>query len=269
MVLALTGTPLENRLEELSTLFDLVLPGYFPAEKTFRDLFIDPIEKTGDEKQKKLLKKMVAPFVLRRKKKEVLKDLPDKTEELIYCDLAQEQKALYLQLARKEKSRLLQELQDEKNEQAVLHVFALLGKLKQLCDHPALLFPKLAHLASGKWELFVEILQEALASDFKVVVFSQYLGMLDLIENYLKKHNLKYAKLTGSTLKRFEEVQKFQTDPECRVFIGSLLASGVGIDLTAGSLSTMTAGGIRPKRTRPPTGFTALAKAGGCRSLSW
>ena len=236
MYLALTGTPVENRLEELKALFDLILPGYFPGDSAFKELFIEPIEKENDEKKKKLLKKLVRPFVMRRRKKEVLKDLPEKTEEIAYADLLKEQRELYLELLSLQKNKIIQELKDKSCKKAYLHVFALLTKLKQLCDHPSLIEPELAHASSGKWELFKELLAEALDSEQKVVVFSQYLGMIKIIKDYLKEKNIKYASITGSTQKRFEEIKKFQEDPECMVFVGSLLASGTGIDLTAGSV---------------------------------
>ncbi len=236
MFLALTGTPLENRLEELKALFDLILPGYFPPDKVFKEYFIEPIEKQKDEKQKMLLTKLVRPFVMRRKKKEVLKDLPEKIEEIAYADLADEQKEIYAGLLSANKNQLIKELKDDNNQQAYLHVFALLTKLKQLCDHPVLIDAKYQSLPSGKWELFKELLHEALDSEQKVVVFSQYLEMIKMIERHLKKNQIQYASVTGSTHKRFEEVKKFQKDPNCKVFVGSLLASGVGIDLTAGSI---------------------------------
>ncbi len=236
MYLALTGTPVENRLEELKALFDLMLPGYFPSDSSFKEIFIEPIEKENDEKKKKLLRKLVRPFVMRRRKKEVLKDLPEKTEEIAYADLLSEQKELYSELLSLQKNKIISELKDKNNKEAYLHVFALLTKLKQLCDHPSLIEPKLTHASSGKWELFKELLAEALDSEQKVVVFSQYLGMIKIIKNYLQQNNIKFASITGATQKRFEEITKFQEDPECMVFIGSLLASGTGIDLTAGSI---------------------------------
>ena len=120
-----------------------------------------------------------------------------------------------------------------------MHVFALLTKLKQICDHPALYKNDVENYkkhASGKWDLFVELLNETRESGQKLVVFSQYLGMLDIIESHLKEHQIGFAGIRGSTRDRKEQVAKFRDDPKCEVFIGSLQAAGVGIDLISASV---------------------------------
>jgi len=118
-----------------------------------------------------------------------------------------------------------------------MHVFALLNKLKQVCNHPKSLdAEKYKGMSSGKWELFIELLQEARESKRKVVIFSQYLKMMDLIEAYLKEHDIGYATIRGSTKDRRTPLKRFQEDPQCEVFVGSLKAVGLGIDLTAASV---------------------------------
>lgn len=239
MRLGLTGTPIENNLRELKSLFDIVLPGYMPGETRYRELFINPIERDLDEEKKALLSQMIRPFILRRRKSEVLQELPEKSEDKSYCDLSEEQTKLYRETLEKTSLDLISELRDREAKVNYIHVFSLLSRLKQVCDHPALVLkdPKnYKAYSSGKWELFVELLEEARDSEQKVVVFSQYLYMLDIIENYLKERNWGYAQIRGDTINRREELKRFQEDPECVVFIGSLQAAGLGIDLTAASV---------------------------------
>lgn len=239
MKIGLTGTPIENHLRELKSLFDIVLPGYFPGENEYRDLFIRPIEKEHNPHRKGLLNRFIKPFVLRRKKEEVLTELPEKIEEIAFCDLQPHQQHLYTEVLEKRRKHLMEELRDENNPIPYLHIFALLSSLKQICDHPAVYLkaPQDYHKhQSGKWDLFVELLGEALESEQKVVVFSQYLGMLDIIEQYLTDHDIGFAALRGSTQNRKEQIRLFNQDPNCQVFVGSLQAAGLGVDLTGGSI---------------------------------
>ncbi|MDE3045262.1 MAG: DEAD/DEAH box helicase [Verrucomicrobiota bacterium] len=239
MRLGLTGTPIENRLRELKALFDIVLPGYMPGESLFRELFVNPIEKLKDEEKKGLLSRLVKPFILRRKKSEVLPDLPEKIEEISYCDLSEEQKGLYQQTAVSLRDTIYPELKDNNKPVPYVHVFSALSKLKQICDHPCLIngqVKKYQDHQSGKWDLFVELLYEARDSGQKVVVFSQYLDMLAIIEEYLKKKGIGFATIKGSTRDRSEQLRRFREDPACEVFTASLLAAGVGIDLTVASI---------------------------------
>ncbi len=234
MKLALTGTPMENHLLELKSLFDIILPNFLPPMNEFKDEFIYPIEKHGDGEKKKTLSYIINPFILRRKKQDVLDDLPDKIEEIAYVGMSEEQKELYCQMVNKTKN-----LVTEEGREFYMHVFALLNYLKQVCDHPALISGNISGFEtheSGKWELFVDLLEESRASGQKLVVFSQYLHMLDIIELYLKRENILYATIRGSTRDRKQQMHKFQTDPKCEVFVGSLQAAGVGIDLTAASV---------------------------------
>lgn len=239
MRLGLSGTPIENRIRELKSLFDIVLPSYMPSEAIFRELFVNPIEKFGDVEKKALLRKLVKPFILRRKKSEVLTDLPEKIEEIAYCDLSDEQKALYREAASQMRDTIYQDLRNSEKPIAYMHIFSALMTLKRICDHPCLISGDLKNYrnhASGKWDLFVELLYEARDSGQKVVVFSQYLDMLTIIESHLKKKGIGYASIKGSTRDRKEQLCKFRDDPACEVFVASLLAAGVGIDLTVASI---------------------------------
>ncbi len=237
--IGLTGTPIENHIVELKALFDLILPGYFPQDGVFRDVFINPIEKYQDAEKKGLLSRLIKPFILRRKKKDVLLELPEKIEEIAYCPMSEEQKALYKEIYSNHKKAIDEELKGKEDGFAFGHVFSLISKLKQLCDHPALVYKNPSAYQkhqSGKWDLFVELLDEVRASGQKLVVFSQYLDMLDIIETHLKEKGWGFAGIRGSTQNRRAELEKFKNDPECVVFVASLQAAGVGIDLTSASV---------------------------------
>lgn len=237
--LGMTGTPIENRLRELKALFDIILPTYMPSENDYREQFIRPIEKEGNPEKRLLLSRLIKPFVLRRKKGDVLLDLPEKTEQISHCDLLPEQRDLYAEVLTASRDKLLNELQSGEQPVPYLHIFTLLSHLKQVCNHPAAYLKKPAsykEYKSGKWELFLELLEEARESQQKVVVFSHYLSMLDIIEDYLKEHGIGFAAIRGATVDRGEQLQRFNRDPQCEVFVGSLQAAGLGIDLTAASV---------------------------------
>lgn len=239
MRVGLTGTPVENNLYELKALFDITLPGYMPGEGEFRERFVKPISKENKPEAKASLRRLIRPFVLRRKKNEVLLELPEKTEEVSHCDLSKEQVELYNGVMAGSREALLKSLSDESSDIPYFHIFALLTQLKRICDHPALFLKSVSDFekhASGKWDLFVELLTEAFESGQKVVVFSQYLGMLEIIKTYLEGNEIGYALVKGTTKNRGEEIRRFNEDEKCRVFLGSLLAGGLGIDLTAGSV---------------------------------
>lgn len=239
MRLGLTGTPIENYLIELKSIFDLILPTYLPSVAVFKEFFVNPIEKENDVERQNILKKLIKPFILRRRKKDVLFDLPEKIEEIAYTDLSNEQKELYNDIITQSKKTVINNLQDEKKPISYVHIFSILAKLKQVCDHPSLILKDIDNYkdhTSGKFELFIELLNEAKESSQKVVVFSQYLNMIEIIKKYLKTQSIGYASITGATKKRFQEIKRFKEDPNCLVFVASLLAAGVGIDLTAGSV---------------------------------
>jgi SNF2 family DNA or RNA helicase len=239
MKLGLTGTPIENYLRELKSLFDIVLPSYMPGEGEYRELFIKPIEKEHNQHRKDILNRLIKPFILRRRKKDVLTDLPEKIEEISHCDLLSHQRQLYSEVLQQRRRHILEELESDGAPVPYLHIFALLSSLKQICDHPAVYFKKAVdykQYTSGKWELFLELLREARESNQKVVVFSQYLGMLDIIESYLTEHHIGFASLRGATQNRKEQIHRFNQEPSCEVFVGSLQAAGLGVDLTAGSV---------------------------------
>ncbi len=239
--IGLTGTPIENSLTELKALFDLVLPGYLGTDAGFEERYGTgeiPEESVG-RRHLEELRRITSPFILRRTKEAVLDELPEKIEDLRLCALSEDQLALYREAIEGRGAEILGQLREEAGPVPYIHVFALLNLLKQICDHPALALDDLARAGdygSGKWDLFRELLDESLDSGQKVVVFSQYLGMIELMERHLRELGTPYVTLTGSSRDRGGIVDRFNQDPECRVFVGSLKAGGTGIDLVGGSV---------------------------------
>ncbi|MBP6219334.1 MAG: DEAD/DEAH box helicase [Oligoflexales bacterium] len=236
--ICLTGTPMENKLQELKNLFDVLLPGYLGTNKNFSKNYANPIEKERDQNKEKALQRLIYPFKLRRTKEQVLDDLPEKIEDIRFCMLSDEQVELYHSILSLKASPLLTRLGQEDTPIQYLHVLSVLHLLKQVCNHPALIKKDSQYkkYTSGKFELYKEILSEALGSGHKVVVFSQYISMLAILEAHCQEEQIPYVALTGQTQNRGQVVSDFQNKPEIKVFIASLLAGGVGIDLTAASV---------------------------------
>ena len=234
---ALTGTPIENRPMELWSVFEFLLPGYLGSARSFRERFDRPIVQTGDAHALERLRRLVHPFKLRRAKADVLQELPPKIEDVRICELTPHQVALYRSIV-EQAGGLIDGLRDRSRPIEYLHIFAVLTRLKRLCDHPTLILQgrRTRALSSGKLLALQEILDEALAEGQKVVIFSQYLEMLDLIAGLLTQRRVGHVQLRGDTRDRRSVIDTFQRDPTCRVFLGSLLAGGLGIDLTAASL---------------------------------
>ena len=239
MKLGLTGTPIENRLMELKALFDLTIPGYLGTDHDFETGFVKPVELDPDSDKQEVLSRLISPFTLRRRKDTVLEDLPPKIEDIRTCELSEDQVKLYRDAIASRGRGLLQSLRNDKEIIPYIHIFALLNLLKQICNHPAMIKEKMddyEEYRSGKWELFKEILRESLDSGQKVVVYSQFLGMIRIMEMFLQKEGIEFVTLTGKSRNRGEIISKFNNDPDCRVYLGSLRAGGVGIDLVAASI---------------------------------
>jgi superfamily II DNA or RNA helicase len=239
MKIGLTGTPIENRIRELKSLMDITVPGYLGTDEQFVERYTIPIENNADAFRRRQLSRVISPFTLRRLKNSVLSELPEKIENLRTCRLSEEQIKLYRDSLEGRGRDLVRTLARDDAPVPYLHIFALLNLLKRICDHPALVEKKAWNYqnhASGKWDLFVELMSECLDSGQKVVVYSQYVGMIDIIARYLTDQKVGFALLTGASRERGRIVERFQNDPDCRVFVGSLKAGGVGIDLIAASV---------------------------------
>ena len=236
--LCLTGTPLENHLGELKNIYDFILPGYLGSDDYFKKNFINPIDKQTDKDKVLELQKLIHPFKMRRTKKEVLKDLPPKVEDIRHCALSSDQTKMYHEVLSLRANPLIEQLEDSETKVSYLHVFATLTMLKQVCNHPELIAKtgNFEQFTSGKFELLKELLAEALGSGHKIVIYSQYVEMIEIISNYLESQLVKHVTLTGKTKNRGKVIKEFQEDNSCKIFVGSLLAGGVGIDLTAASV---------------------------------
>lgn len=239
--LGLTGTPVENSLGDLKSLFDLVLPGYLGTDADFDERYNRPMERAEmEEDGLGSLRRVISPFILRRLKATVLDELPEKIEDVRTCQLSEDQVKLYREAVAGQGAELARQIEASADGRLpYIHVFALLSRLKQICAHPALVLKDLSQadaLASGKWDLFRELLQESLDSGQKVVVFTEFLGMVELMERHLAGLGVAWARLTGSSTGRGAIVDRFNQDPDCRVFLSTLKTGGAGIDLIAGSV---------------------------------
>jgi len=232
--LCLTGTPMENHLGEFWAQFNFLLPGFLGEQKQFTKLFRTPIEKHGDQDRKQILNQRIKPFILRRTKDKIATELPPKTEIIQTLRIEGKQAELYESVRLAMDSRLKDIIAKKGLNRSQIEVLDALLKLRQVCNHPKLLSLKGAKKVeqSAKLDYLMETLPEQIEEGRKVIIFSQFTSMLALIENELESKHINFVKLTGSTTKRQEVVDKFQqgTVP---VFLISLKAGGVGLNLTA------------------------------------
>jgi len=229
--MALTGTPLENRLLELWSVVDLILPGYLGTESDFKQRFRNPARE-----ELLSLRKRLGILTLRRLKEHVLEDLPDKVEDLRYCRMTEGQRAVYDEVRGTGVDEISEALQDFGAEIPYMHIFALMTRLKQICDHSSLGTGEEGEGSSGKLEVFDEILREALDSGQQVVVFSQYVRMLEILSRHLDELGHSHLILSGKTRDRGRLIRRFNAGQHEKIFLASLLAGGVGIDLTGASV---------------------------------
>ena len=234
---ALTGTPIENSLAELWSIFDFIMPGYLFNYRKFKSMFEMPIIRDNDEKTMNKLKMLIEPFVLRRKKNEVLTELPDKTVTVLNNEMGEEQRKIYLNYLAQAKQELAEEFEFKGYEKSQIQILAALTRLRQICCHPSL-FIDGYNSGSSKLDQCVEILEEAVNSGHKILLFSGYTSMFELIEPHLKEKNINYSKLTGSTKvdERIKLVDEFNENPEIKVFLISLKAGGTGLNLTGADM---------------------------------
>ena len=235
--LALTGTPVENSLRDLWAIFAFVEPGLLGTESSFRRRFENPIGE-GDEKAAHALRSRLEPFVLRRTKEDVARELPERTEAVIECELSPLQRRLYRGIAEAARRDVLAKLDEEGAiEGASVHVLAALTRLRQVCAHPGLIVPSYIDEpeASGKFDAFIETVEEVLSGGHRVLVFSAFASMLRIMRAALDKRNIIFGYLDGSTKDRDRqaEVERFMRPDGPPVFLCSLKAGGVGLTLTA------------------------------------
>jgi superfamily II DNA or RNA helicase len=236
--LALTGTPLENRLLDLWSIVDFIQPGYLGSQEYFHETYEPRVAGDGEEAltqiriARRRLSAKLRPLMIRRLKQQVAKDLPDRIEERRDCELGEAQRKLYLAELRRSREQISQVVAEKGLNRSKIHVLAALTRLRQICCHPTLVGND---SASGKTETLFELLEPLLAQGHKVLIFSQFVQMLKLLEAECKVRQIPTHILTGETKERAEVVNAFQSDTNPSVFLLSLRAAGTGLNLTNAS----------------------------------
>lgn len=233
--LALSGTPVQNNTFDLYAQMNFLNPGMLGSREFFMSEFANPIDKLQDEEVKGQLKKLTYPFILRRTKEQVAKDLPEKTETVLYCSMGKEQRKIYDSYRNLYREQIMGLIDEKGMERAQFHILQGLTKLRQICDSPAILHEDESYPNhSIKLEEMMREIRENVGNH-KALIFSQFLGMLALIRQELEAQGIPYVYFDGSTRSadREQAVQTFQQDETCRVFLISLKAGGIGLNLTA------------------------------------
>ncbi|MEP7342049.1 MAG: DEAD/DEAH box helicase [Acidobacteriota bacterium] len=229
--LALSGTPIENHLGELWSLFEFLNPGMLGAASVFK--LTGAGARNPNEETRKLLANALRPFILRRTKAQVATELPAKLEQTLYCELEPEQRKIYNDLRDHYRGTLLDRIANEGMAKSKMQVLEALLRLRQAAIHPGLIDPKLADQDSAKLDLLLEQIDEVLEGDHKALVFSQFTSMLTILRDRLDKMGVVYEYLDGRTRDRQKHVERFQKDPDVSLFLISLKAGGTGLNLTA------------------------------------
>ncbi len=226
----LTGTPVENNTFDLYGQLSFANPGLLGSKQFFKDTYAIPIDRFQYSKRAIELQEKVKPFILRRTKKQVAKELPEKTEMLIYCEMNSEQRKIY-ESWETELREYISAIEEEDIKDKSMHVLTGLTKLRQICNSPVLLKKGYSDVGSVKIEVILEQI-ESKSKEHKILIFSQFVGMLDLIKKELEQRGIPFEYLTGQTKDRGEKVHNFQNNSDIRIFLISLKAGGVGLNLT-------------------------------------
>jgi len=232
--LALTGTPIENSIVDLWSIMDFVMPELLGNENHFRNEFETPIMRDGDVDKQQRLAKRVQPFMIRRLKTQVAKDLPSRTEQTIECDMTDSQREAYKEVVKRARREILQEVDEHGIGRAQLTILAALTKLRQICCHPGLVNERWREdeQASGKFQAFLELVESIVESGHRALVFSSFTEMLGLMRTAFDDRKRGYAYLDGSTKNRHKVLEDFKREDGPPVFLMSLKAGGVGLTVT-------------------------------------
>lgn len=234
--LALTGTPTENRPMELWSIMDFLMPGFLGSQEFFRTYIEKPIlENVADAQVTSFLKRKTRPFVLRRTKQEVEKDLPPKVESVQYVAMTETQRGLYQQILNEVRPKIFEVIEKKGIAGASVSILTALLRLRQVCNHPNSIesFKDVAGFESGKFNLLQELVEEALDSGAKILLFCQFREMLAIIRRWLDERTERYLYLDGTTRNRQQLIDQFNLDESVRIFLISLKAGGTGLNLTA------------------------------------
>lgn len=229
--LILSGTPVENSVNDLWTQMSFINPGLLGSQQFFQNEFVTPIEKKKDEDKARKLQALIKPFVLRRTKEQVATELPPKTENLFYCQMTEEQSSVYEKVKSEYRNELLKSLEDGSFAKTQIQVLQGLIKLRQIANHPVMIDGDYEG-DSGKFEDVVHTLGNVLDGGHKVLIFSQFVKQLTIYRKHFDREGIPYVYLDGSTQNRGDVVKQFQEDEKTRVFLISIKAGGVGLNLT-------------------------------------
>jgi len=229
--LALSGTPIENHLGELWTLFEFLNPGMLGTGGVFKAA--SGSARGLNEEARRMLASALRPFILRRTKEQVARELPPKTEQTIYCVMEPLQRKLYNEFLQHYRDSLLKRIETEGMEKSKIQVLEALLRLRQAACHPGLLDAKRKGEPSAKLDVLLAQLSEVVEEGHKALIFSQFTSLLAIVRHQLEQKGVVYEYLDGATHDRQARVERFQNDPKCRIFLVSLKAGGLGLNLTA------------------------------------
>ncbi len=230
--LILTGTPIENSLSDLWTQMSFVNPGLLGSYNFFKRNFITPIEKNNDTRSKNELKRLIMPFILRRTKHEVVKDLPQLIEQTVYCEMHEEQALLYEMEKSRVRNEILKVYEQGKLKESSIYVLRALMRLRQIANHPRIIDGNYQG-PSGKFDMVIDKIETVLQEGHKLLMFSSFVRHLELFREYFEQQGWPYVMLTGESENREEIIRTFQEQQDVRLFLISLKAGGVGLNLTA------------------------------------
>ncbi|HHH84703.1 MAG TPA: DEAD/DEAH box helicase, partial [Firmicutes bacterium] len=232
--LVLTGTPMENSIRELWSIFDFIMPGYLGTRRHFVDYYEKEIVKEKNEEVLNELNMKIKPFILRRTKEEVLTELPPKIEQISIVPLTDGQKALYQRILSEIRSEIFGLVEKEGFVKSRMHILSALIKLRQVCNHPGMIYPEMAEKEdiSAKLDLLREILAESMDGGHRILLFSQFVKMLHIIRDELRKDKIPFEYIDGKTPRRVDIVDRFNENKDIPIILVSLKAGGTGLNIT-------------------------------------
>jgi SNF2 family DNA or RNA helicase len=229
--LVLTGTPVENSLTDLWTQLSFVNPGLLGSLSFFKREFAGPIEKNNEEEKEKRLRKIIQPFIMRRTKEMVVSELPPVIEQVVHCDMSEEQSAIYEREKSAVRNSILENIESVGIEKSAIIVLQGLMRLRQIANHP-LLTDETYKGGSGKFDAVTHNIDSVISEGHKILAFSSFVKHLELFPGWLSKNGIGYSMLTGSTQNREKVINRFRNDDQIKVFLISLKAGGIGLNLT-------------------------------------